>query len=365
MPNFLKSYAFIQKTIQKNILFSLQEFSNMNFKKGFLAFALLISGLVYANDTHFYMSAGQLVPSNQGSVEVEMQEEIITIVLEPTYYEVSVDFYFFNYGKATDLEVGFPFFCAGWYGKGEISDFKCWTNGKETDYKDYPITKEWKDGTGLEKAYVRKIRFPSNDLTKTRISYKSKYGRSSPSYNIASYLYGTGSTWKDSIRKMTVRIVNHNFNSVPETIEMHGKQINESFYRINDTTMETVFYDVEPESISATFTIYCGRLLGDDGPRCLSLDDYFPCIVKLSPKALNWYSCEQLRYVRNAIYALHGYSFNTKELKEYFEKVGQDWYPKYEVNPKFSEKDFSDIEWYNIKLIYKEEQIRKEKMKNK
>lgn len=102
-----------------------------------------------------------------------------------------------------NLEVSFPFFYAGLEGEGEIWDFESWTNGKATSFKDFPIAKEWQKNTNLklEKAYVRNINFPSKQITETRISYKSKYGIVAPSYSIATYLYGTGETWKNSIGK--------------------------------------------------------------------------------------------------------------------------------------------------------------------
>ena len=81
---------------------------------------LLLGTSLFANDTYYFMSAGQLVPTEETDVEVEMQEEIISIVLEQKYYEVTVDFFFYNYGDSVDLEIGFPFFCTGLQGSGKI-----------------------------------------------------------------------------------------------------------------------------------------------------------------------------------------------------------------------------------------------------
>lgn len=139
-----------------------------------------------------------------------MQEEVINIVLEQSYYEVTVDFFFYNHGDSINLEIGFPFFCTGLQVNGKISDFKCWTNDKETTFADFPIEKEWAHNTELENAYVRTIKFPSKQITKTKITYKSTYGSEAPSYSIAKYLYGTGSSWKNSIGKMTVRCLMRN-----------------------------------------------------------------------------------------------------------------------------------------------------------
>lgn len=123
---------------------------------------LLLAAIgLYANDTYFYMAGGQLVP---------------------------VDFTFFNHGETVTLDTGFPFFCVGLQGSGEITDFRCWTNGVETSYVDYPIVKEWAHDTELENAYVRSITFPSQQITTTRITYKSSYGEEAPSFSIAKNL---------------------------------------------------------------------------------------------------------------------------------------------------------------------------------
>ena len=57
-------------------------------------------------------------------------------------------------------------------------------------------------------------------------------------------------------------------------------------------------------------------------------------------------SNDQLRLLRNAFYAIHGYDFKSQDLKEYFS--GFSWY---KPNPNFSESDFTEIERKNIELI--------------
>ena len=57
-------------------------------------------------------------------------------------------------------------------------------------------------------------------------------------------------------------------------------------------------------------------------------------------------SNDQLRLLRNAFYAIHGYDFKSQDLKEYFS-----WFSWYKPNPNFSESDFTEIERKNIELI--------------
>ena len=67
-----------------------------------------VSGFIFGNDTLFYVSGGNLVPAEEKDTSIEMKYEVITIVLEPEYYEVTVDFSFYNYGDTVNLLVGFP-----------------------------------------------------------------------------------------------------------------------------------------------------------------------------------------------------------------------------------------------------------------
>ncbi|MBQ9538595.1 MAG: YARHG domain-containing protein, partial [Treponema sp.] len=68
----------------------------------------------------------------------------------------------------------------------------------------------------------------------------------------------------------------------------------------------------------------------------------------------------QLRIIRNSIYALHGYSFKSEDLKTFFEINGESWYPAYNERVKngFSEKALSNIEKKNIEIILEEEKKR-------
>ena len=75
---------------------------------------------------------------------------------------------------------------------------------------------------------------------------------------------------------------------------------------------------------------------------------YYPIIrTKLiKQQDLFFLSNDQLRLLRNAFYAIHGYDFKSQDLKEYFS--GFSWY---KPNPHFCESDFTEIERKNIKLI--------------
>jgi hypothetical protein len=70
----------------------------------------------------------------------------------------------------------------------------------------------------------------------------------------------------------------------------------------------------------------------------------------LQPHEVELFSPEELRIVRNQIYARHGYSFKNKDMRYTFEK--QEWYMPMGIDVRF---ELTDIEIANIALIYEYE----------
>lgn len=63
----------------------------------------------------------------------------------------------------------------------------------------------------------------------------------------------------------------------------------------------------------------------------------------------------QLKILRNAFYAFHGYNFKSEELRQIFSEA---FYGYYKINPNFSESDFNEIERKNIELIKEMENLK-------
>lgn len=74
---------------------------------------------------------------------------------------------------------------------------------------------------------------------------------------------------------------------------------------------------------------------------------------ELSEDFLLYLTKSQLAFLRNAIYAFHGYKFKNKTYSEIFSSNYEHWY---KINPNFTEKDFNEIEKANINLIKKYEE---------
>lgn len=327
-------------------------------KKVLFLMVLSLFGLAFANDTYFYTSFGTLIPAQETDITVQMKSEVISIVLQPDYYEITVDFYFYNDGNRVDLSVGFPYFEAGYGGHGKIYDFRCWTNDELVEYRTMILNRKFSNdnynGEKLENAFTRSISFPGKTTTHTKVNYKSEYGRDTEG-RIIKYLYGTGSSWKNDIGEITFILENNLSYSKPDGFDLPDNSA--IFERIADNKWETHFYHIEPEYTDC-ITIHTRNILDDTGPKAFPLYGWSFKDAKANEKWLFWYTKPQLRIIRNTIYALHGYNFKSEDLKQLFNDWGKNWYPKYEVNPNFSEADLSEIEKYNVKLILEEENKR-------
>jgi len=139
-----------------------------------------------------------------------MQSEVINIVIYDEYYEVTVNFDFYNEGPDENVLIGFPVESWGYidneYVFDNIYDFKTYINGdliseyiiRDEEYIDmyFLLKKKW---------YLREILFSGNKHTYSIVTYRVRnqynFGGSS-----VGYIFGTGRNWKDKIGKMTVYI---------------------------------------------------------------------------------------------------------------------------------------------------------------
>ena len=153
-------------------------------------------------------------------------------------------------------------------------------------------------------------------------------------------------------------VTNNLLNRRIISVKMAQKNVMNSFTRIEDNCFKAIFKNVEPE-YTDQFEITLGDLLGNDGPIRLSKERYDFYYSSATEENLFWYTKAQLRILRNAIYAFHGYKFKSKDLNDYFMEEGKYWWPEYKVNPDFSEDEFTEIEKENIQFILREENRRK------
>ena len=69
-------------------------------------------------------------------------------------------------------------------------------------------------------------------------------------------------------------------------------------------------------------------------------------VRELTEEDLYGFTAKELTYLRNNVYARHGYIFNSQELTEYYSQ-----YSEYVQNPDFSVEEFSSVEKHNVDFI--------------
>jgi len=104
-----------------------------------------------------------------------------------------------------------------------------------------------------------------------------------------------------------------------------------------DNVSEIVIFPKKGSSFKPYFKFVEGRKFPQATLRYLTKDE------------LKVFSNEELRLMRNEIFASHGYKFSSKDLKEYFSK--QKWYEPTDINMNEIYKYMNKYETVNIKLI--------------
>jgi len=142
----------------------------------------------------------------------------------------------------------------------------------------------------------------------------------------------------------------------PETDLMKIQKIDRNTFRIEFTEIFTSSYD---RSIAILLRVWEGVLSPYFTYNYVSkeISLYYgsnPNITqrKLAPYEMIFLTNSQLRVMRNAFYARHGYIFSSRELRDIFDSLNySDTLRFYEPNPNFHEGMLTDIERANIETI--------------
>ncbi len=325
-----------------------------------ILFFLLLAGFVFSNDSRIVLGSSVEIIDNENT-NIIMQEEEIVITLHKDYYEINVHFNFYNEGPAEEVLLGFPvesFYqpVSDNYELAQINDFKSYINGvllseytvreESTEERFYTTTTKW---------FLRKVVFPANSVTYTRVVYTAPYNHSG-FFKSAGYIYGTGRSWKGSIGKMTV-IINHGDdiiitgvhfrNNHPVNFAWEGngkyKYMVENFKPELDSRISI---GIEPFEIYGKY----GNEFGDWANGWV-WNEY---LLYKNFADIKLYTKNQIRLFINFFYAFHGYDFKNELYKNYFRNLNSfmDFdSTKYAVNPDFSENSFNEIERKNIDYL--------------
>ena len=181
----------------------------------------LINIAISANDGRIVIGPSIEILDNENT-NIKMQSEVINIIIHDEYYEISVEFDFYNEGSAETILVGFPVeswtFTDDDYIRENIFDFKSYINGELIS--EYNIIEEEENIQGYfiikKKWYIREVLFPEKSHTYSTVTYSVK-NQYSFGGALVGYIFGTGRSWKDKIGKMTVYIT-HDDNIIISSI---------------------------------------------------------------------------------------------------------------------------------------------------
>jgi len=309
-------------------------------KKYLFVFGLyLLSISLFSNDAPYILSGGNLFPMKDGDIDVIMKKEVITIDLYDEYFHVNVKFNFENEGDTQQLIVGFPFYSTG-LGQAEIYDFRSSTNGVDTIAEENSISASGDSDLFKElgTAYTREVTFDADSITITEIEYNSTYGNS----RYVSYLFGTGSFWSGVIEQIEIRINNHTDYWI---YDMYMDGLSPERWNVSWEEDNFILRTgwIEPnETDCVKFQLENSYIYH----QIMGLPMWYDHDSELlTEEDLRYLTSDQLRIVRNTIYAYNGYKFRDPELLEYFDVA---WYEPKNV---FLESYLNRYEKCNIEII--------------
>jgi len=307
---------------------------------------LVISSLAYSDDTYIYHSVGGTPAQEDGISDIFIKEELIRITLHENSYLIDVTIKFENIGKECRVGVGFPLFSLADPLSNSIEkqfrDFRTYVNGVESEFTLTEVQKYQKNG--LTSFYMKEVVFKEREVTETRIIYQSDYSQVGMFWAVP-YLYGTGKSWGARPWDIYVEIVN---SSSKWLIDF---KVNHPISRMsnNQNKVSLFLKGIFPVNINEMMEIWFFDQSFD-----IEFDEMaFLRSHILSDLKLKLMTKEQLRLLRNAFFAVHGYRFKSADLRVYFQSI--DWY---RPRDDFSEDYLTSKEKINVQKIQEEEKQR-------
>jgi hypothetical protein len=317
---------------------------------------------IYGNDSWVESAGGSFTIMDKKNNSVQMVTENIKIDLFDDYYEMDIIFKFFNSGETVDLNIGFPEYS---YGTGTITNINNFHTSINDNIVDFEILPENNTGSKIKRWYVKNVIFPHNEYLESRVKYQADYSNRGYDRSVE-YLYGTGCTWKDAINSIIISITNHTVTWINKIEFETGywdsisrKKMEERYFPVNlerkdGEKIEITVNNIVPYKDDTFLLIFSDYPLFDPPPFTVSERRWILRNKIFTNTELVLLSNEQLRLLRNSIYAYHGYMFKAIDLQEYFNN--QPWY---KINEEFSEILFTTNERINLNNIINEENRRK------
>lgn len=305
----------------------------------------------HSNDGWFAYVGGDYSIVDGVNSTIRLIDEQIRIDLYPDYYTIKIDYKFYNEGDTVTLDIGFPEYSNVFAANQSLRNFKSYVDGKfvETKYiygDPNTVGVSW---------YIKKTTFIKNIELFSTIEYDASYGGGYEflgfSWNTVEYVYGTAKCWKTGIENFTIRVYNHT-----DFLISDFKTNFKNYTSKNKDTITIINTDqVNPDTIYDRFVLSMdiGYLPGSLKDKLYHYIDYGYLEAIIARDHLSFFTKDELRIMRNAFYARHGYVFKSTDLKDYF--AGMEWY---RPNYLFTEDMLTIDERKNIELIMREEKNR-------
>ncbi|MDR0444201.1 MAG: DUF4424 domain-containing protein [Treponema sp.] len=256
------------------------------------------------------------------NTNVRMQSEVINITIHEEYYEVRVEFDFYNEGPDETVLIGFPVISWSFadieyfYRHDNIFGFKSYINGeliseyiiKEEEDNDYRMI-TW------TKWYMREVLFPEKTHTYSTVTYcvRNQFNYFIGDTSVG-YFLGTGRSWKDKIGKITIHITH---NDDVFIWEIRGMETFDFTWEANGK------YTFEIENIKPEIndSISIGIVRPDN-----FLNDYFPHkyhpgynnkkeLLYKDENDIQYYTINQIRSLLNLYFNDQEYEFDEVDIK--------------------------------------------------
>ncbi len=280
--------------------------------KTFFFFAFSISN-VWSDDTYFGGVGTSVFPSKK--TNVRMVSEMVRLKYQAGLrFDGTVfadcDFYFISPESDDDITMGFP--AEPYEGPDDedkpdlshllIRNFTVSVDGQKTSFELKKISK--RKGLDFEYAFLWEVKLPKGKIVHLHHTYDYKDSGDSIGQSWVSYILKSGALWNGSIEKAEIVL------DMDKSVDKADIQsIQPDGYYMNNGTIHWVFKNFKPfKDILVKFKTGEYKLKQISG-----------FMTGLQDK-----TSQELRLMRNEVYARHGMAFNSKDLQEYFSK--QSWY---------------------------------------
>lgn len=317
-------------------------------------FIVFTSVVVYGNDGVYLVRGGAIYPTTE--TKISMEKEILSFSVDDKEALVKVYFEFNNPEQIErKLLVGFQVPTSGGdvadeiSNLNQISEFRVMQNGQIIPYTlkaancedcELKNPEEFQFSQANQGVFVFlfEVTFKPG-LNKINHSYRFPASSNVSFSEIYNYILTTGSKWAGGqIKDLTVE-VDMGENSYFYMSDVFGPQAHWNIIgsgKISDKTIE-LYGDISCKMIrllSGHLQIYVQNLRPVQNIEFATLQMYANSKRLIENKSYHSYSKEELKRLRNSIYAQYGYCFKDEALNVYFSQF--DWYIP---NPNITIKD--------------------------